>query len=85
MATIWFAWGQAKSAPLGLVPLVLAAVSRASSVSSAAGREDTVTAVLKSKRVMDGNCILSCWAGMELPEKVRESPCTSTGHSLNDY
>ena len=84
LATIWAEWGQAKSAPLGVLPLVLAAVSPASSVLTAAGAAVTETAVLKSKRVMDVNCILSCCGGMELPEEVRESPCTSTGHLLND-
>ena len=63
VATIWSACGQAKSAPLGVLPLALGAVSCASSVLTAAGREDTETAVLKSRRVMDGNCILRCWVG----------------------
>ena len=58
LATIWDEWGQAKSAPLGVVPLVLDAGLRASSVLTVVGRADTETAVLKRKRVMDGNCIL---------------------------
>lgn len=64
VATIWAAWGQAKSAPLGVL--------RAWSVLTEAGRDDTETAVLKSKRVMDVNCILRYLGGIELLEEVRD-------------
>ena len=75
MATSLSAWGQAKSAPLGVLPLVLAVVSRVSSVLIAAGREDTETAVLMSKRVMDGSCILRCRGGIDLLEELRDRLC----------
>ena len=75
LATIWAEWGQAKSAPLGVLPLVLTAVSRASSMLTAAGAAVTETAVLRRKRVMDVNCILRCWGGMDLLEEIRGRLC----------
>ena len=78
LATTWFEWGQAKSAPLGVLVLLLVAVLRAWSVLTAAGRDDTEMAVLKSKRVMDVNCILRCWGGIELLEEVRDRLCVQS-------